>query len=266
MTKSGYVETNGLRYYYEVHGAGEPVLLLHGGMGSIEMFLPVLPELSAEREVIAVEMQGHGRTALGDRKISLQDMGDDMAAIVRELGYDQVDVFGYSMGAGVAFRLAVQHPALVRRLVLLSAGFSTDGFHAEMRPIQAQMSGAAADAMKGTPMYESYMRLAPHPEDFPRLLDAMGDFMREDYDFSDDVKTLEMPTMLVYADSDMFTTSHMAEFYNLLGGNARDAGWEREHMSQHRLAILPDATHYDVGFHPQLAATVLPFLNGVRNA
>ena len=264
MTKSGYVEANGLNYYYEIHGEGEPLLLLHGGMGSIEMFLPCLPELSAEREVIAVEMQGHGRTAIGDRKFSLQDWGDDMAAIVRELGYEQVDVFGYSMGAGVAFRFAVQHADLVRRVVLMSAGFSTDGFHPEMRPMQAQMSAAAADMMKDTPMYESYARLAPNPEDFPTLLDRMGDFMREDYDFSEDVKTLQMPVMLVFGDSDMFTTPHMAEFYNLLGGNTQDAGWQREHMSQNRLAILPDATHYDVGFHPQLAATVLPFLNGVR--
>jgi pimeloyl-ACP methyl ester carboxylesterase len=263
VTKSGYVEANGLSYYYEIHGEGEPLLLLHGGMGSIEMFLPALPELSAERQVIAVEMQGHGRTAIGDRAFSLQDMGDDMAVIIRELGFDQVDVMGYSMGGGVAFRLAVQHPDLVRRAVLMSAGFSTDGFHAEMRPMQAQMGAAAADMMKETPMYESYARLAPHPEDFPKLLDRMGDFMREDYDYADDVKTLRMPVLLVFGDSDMFTTPHMAEFFNLLGGNTQDAGWDREHMSQNRLAILPDATHYDVGFHPQLAVTVLPFLNGV---
>jgi pimeloyl-ACP methyl ester carboxylesterase len=266
MTSSGYVEANGINYYYEVHGEGEPLLLLHGGMGSIDMFLPALPELSAERQVIAVEMHGHGRTALGDRKISIEDMGDDMAVIIRELGHDQVDAFGYSMGAGVAFRLAVQHPDLVRRLVLMSAGFSTDGFHPEMRPMQAQMSAAAADMMKDTPMYESYARLAPHPEDFPKLLDRMGEFMREDYDYSEDVKKLRMPVLLVFGDSDMFTTPHMAEFYNLLGGNAQDAGWQREHMSQNRLAIIPDATHYDMCFQPLLAPIVVSFLNGARDA
>ena len=264
MTKSGYIEANGLKYYYEVHGTGEPLLLLHGGMGSIEMFLPALPELSAEREVIAVELQGHGRTSIGDRTFDLHDMGDDMAVIVRELGYDQVDAMGYSFGGGVAFRLAVQHPELVRRLVIMSAGFSTDGFHPEMRPMQSQMSAGAADMMKATPMYESYVKLAPNPDDFPKLLDRMGDFMRRDYDYSQDVKTLQMPVMLVFGDSDMFTTPHMAEFYNLLGGNTRDAGWERENMSQNRLAILPDRTHYDALLAPELAATVLPFLNGER--
>jgi pimeloyl-ACP methyl ester carboxylesterase len=146
--------------------------------------------------------------------------------------------------------------------VLLSCAFSTEGFHPEMRPMQGQMSAAAAEQLKGTPMYETYMNLAPHPEDFPKLLDRMGDFMRDDYDWSDDVSKLRMPVMLVFGDSDMFTTTHMAEFYNLLGGNLRDAGWQRENMSQNRLAIIPDRTHYDIAFAPELVPTVLPFLDG----
>jgi pimeloyl-ACP methyl ester carboxylesterase len=259
MTTGGHIEANGIRYYYEVHGQGEPLLVLHGGMGSIEMFTPDLGALAAERQVIAVELQGHGRTSLGDRKVSLHDMGDDMAVIVRALGHDQVDALGYSLGGGVAFRLSVQHPGLVRRLVLISAGFSSDGFHPEMRPIQAQMTGAMADAMRDTPMYDMYMKLAPEP-DFPTLLDRMGDFMREDYDYTEDVKSLSTPTMLVFGDSDMFTTPHMAEFYNLLGGNVRDAGWQRENMSPNRLAIIPDRTHYDMMEAPELVPTVLGFL------
>lgn len=264
MAKSGYIEANGVNYYYEVHGqgGGVPLLVLHGGMGNIEMFGLVLPALTENRQVIAVELYGHGRTALGDRPMSLEDMGDDMAVIVRELGHEQVDVFGYSMGGGVAFRFAVQHPGLVRRLVLMSAGFSTDGFHPDIRPLQAQMSAAAADMMKETPMYESYTALAPRPEDFPKLLDQMGDFMRQDYDYAEDVKTLTMPVLLVFGDHDMFTTAHMADFFNLLGGNPRDAGWDREHMSQNRLAILPDRTHYDMLMAPELESTVVRFLDG----
>lgn len=264
--KSGYVEANGVNYYYEIHGDGEPLLLLHGGLGSIDMFRPLMPALAANRQVLAVDLHGHGRTAIGDRKVSLQDIGDDMAVIVRELGYEQVDALGYSLGGGVAFRLAVQHPDRVRRLVIVSAGYSTDGFHPEMRPVQGQLSGAMADAMKGTPMYEQYMAVAPHPEDFPKLLDRMGEYMREDFDFSDDVKKLRIPVMLVFGDSDMFTTPHIAEFYNLLGGNLRDAGWQRENMSHNRLAILPDQTHYDAFLAPELVSTVLPFLNGERKS
>ena len=265
MTTSGYIEANGISYYYEIHGQGEPLLLLHAGLGSIDMFGPVLPALAADREVIAVDLHGHGRTAIGDRKVDLKDMGDDMAVIVKELGHTQVDAMGYSLGGGVAFRFAVQHPELVRRLVIMSAGFSTAGFHPEMLPQQAQVSGAAADMMKGTPMYESYVAVAPHPEDFPKLLDRIGEYMRKTFDYSEDVKKLTMPVMLVFGDSDMFTTPHMAEFYNLLGGNLQDAGWQRESMSQNRLAILPDQTHYDMCFAPQLVPTVLPFLNGERS-
>ncbi|MDQ2943640.1 MAG: alpha/beta hydrolase, partial [Candidatus Dormibacteraeota bacterium] len=192
--------------------------------------------------------------------------GDDMAVIVRQLGHKQVDALGYSLGGGVAFRFAVQHPELVRRLVIVSAGFSTAGFHPEMLPQQAQMSGAAAEFMKDTPMYKSYAAIAPHPEDFPKLLDRMGEYMRQPFDYSEDVKKLSMPVMLVFGDSDMFTTPHIAEFYTLLGGNLRDAGWQREHMSENRLAIVPDLTHYEMFIAPELARTVLPFINGQRKS
>ncbi|MGH7445721.1 MAG: alpha/beta fold hydrolase [Longimicrobiales bacterium] len=259
---SGHVEANGISYYYEIHGQGEPLLLLHGGLGSIDMFGPILPTLAQKRMVVAVDLHGHGRTELGERPISLIDMGDDMAVILNALGHEQVDVLGYSLGGGVAFRLAVQHPEMVRRLALVSAGFAQDGFYPEMLPMQAQVGAAMAEQMKGTPMYESYVAVAPHPEDFPKLLDRMGAAMREPYNWAEDVKTLAMPVMLVFGDSDMYRPEHIVEFYQLLGGGLRDAGWMREHMSQNRLAILPDLTHYEVFFSPALVPTVLPFLNG----
>ena len=265
-TTSGRVEANGIDYYYEIHGQGEPLLLLHGGLGSIHMFGPVLPILAEHREVIGVDLHGHGRTALGDRKIDMADMGNDMAVILDRLGYEQVDVMGYSLGAGVAFRLAVQHPKKVRRLVLVSASYSTDGLHPEMRPQQGAVSGEMADAMKGTPMYESYMAVAPHPKDFPRLLDRIGESMSQTFDWSDDIPKLTMPVMLVYGDSDMYRPDHVVDFYRRLGGGLRDAGWQREHQSPNRLAILPDATHYDVFLDPDLPRSVLPFLDGKRKS
>jgi pimeloyl-ACP methyl ester carboxylesterase len=262
----GYVEANGVDYYFEIHGEGEPLLLLHGGLGSIDMFGPLLPILAERRQVIGIDLHGHGRTALGDRKISLLDMGDDMAAVLAKLGYEQVDVLGYSLGGGVAFRLAVQHPERVRRIALVSAGYAQDGFYPEMLPMQAAVSAGMADQMKDTPMYQSYGAVAPHPEDFPKLLDRMGEAMRTPYDWAEDVKTLAMPVMLVYGDSDMYRPEHIVEFYQLLGGGLKDAGWMREHMSQNRLAILPGLTHYDIFLAPALAATVLPFLNGEHAA
>jgi pimeloyl-ACP methyl ester carboxylesterase len=259
---SGRVKANGIDYYYEVHGEGEPLLVLHGGLGNINLFGPSPDLIDAGRQVIAVDLHGHGRTPLGDRPISLVDMGDDIAMLLTQLGFPHVDVMGYSMGGGVAFRLAVQHPRMVRRLVLVSTGFSQDAYYPEMLPQQAAVGSAIADQMKDTPLYESYAAVAPHPEDFPRLLDRMGEEMRKPYDFSEDVKRLRMPVMLVYGDSDMFRPEHIVEFYHLLGGGLRDAGWQRETMSQNRLAIIPDQTHYDVFASAALVPTVLPFLNG----
>jgi pimeloyl-ACP methyl ester carboxylesterase len=264
--RSGHVEVDGINYYYEVHGEGEPLLLLHGGLGSIDMFRPLLPKLSARRQVIGVDLQGHGRTSLGTRPISLAAIGADMAVILDRLGYRSVDVLGYSMGGGVAFQLAVQHPEKVRRLALVSTGFAQDGFYPEMLKMQAQVGGAMAGAMKDTPMYKSYVAVAPTPGDFPRLLDAMGAWMRTPYDWSADVAKLTMPVMLVYGDSDMYRPDHVVAFYRLLGGGLRDAGWQREHMARNRLAILPGLTHYDIFLAPELPATVMPFLNDEKRS
>ncbi len=169
-------------------------------------------------------------------------------------------------GHAPGLRFAIQHPQLVRRLVIASAGFAQDGFYSEMLPQQAAVSAAMADGMKETPMYQSYVAVAPRPEDFPELLDQMGAWMRESYDWSDEVKTLGMPVMLVYGDSDMFRLEHVVDFYQLLGGGLKDAGWQREHMSKNRLAILPNLTHYEMFKSPELARTALPFLNGESNA
>jgi pimeloyl-ACP methyl ester carboxylesterase len=264
--KGAYADANGVRYYYEIHGKGEPLLLLHGGLGSIDMFRAgMLPTLAKYRRVIALDLHGHGRTALGERPISLPDIGDDMAAVLKKIGVGQVDVLGYSFGGGAGFRLAVQHPQMVRRLAMVSAGYAQDGFYPEMLPMQAQVGAAMAEHMKDTPMYKSYMEVAPQPSEFPRLLDRMGEFMRKPYDWSEDVKKLQMPVMIVFAESDMYRPEHIVQFYQLLGGGLKDAGWGRENMPRNRLAILPDLTHYDIFLSPDLPRTVLPFLNGKRN-
>lgn len=264
-TKTGHLAIDGIDYYYEIRGKGEPLLLLHGGLGSIDMFGPALGQLAQTRQVIAVDLQGHGRTALGERPFKLESMGDDMAALVGKLGYEQVDVLGYSMGGGVAFRMAAQHPQSVRRLAMVSTPFSDDGFYPGIRAQQNQVSAAIAPMMEQTPMYQTYVKVAPKNE-FPRLLDTVGNYMKQHYDWSADVAKLTMPTMLVYGDSDMFRPEHEIKFYQLLGGGLQDAGWQRETMSKNRLAIVPDATHYDIFATPRLVSTVLPFLDGKSDA
>ena len=259
---SGYVAANGVSYWYEIHGKGEPLLLLHGGLFSTGMFGPTLTKLAETHRVIGVDLHGHGHTALGARaKIDLADIGRDLAVVVEKLGLRQTDVMGYSFGAGAAMQLAFQHPELVRRLVVVSAPYAQSGFFPEMLPQQAAVSGAMADGMKETPMYKNYAAIAPKPQDFPRLLDAMGALMREPYDWSAKVKQLSMPVMLVYGDADMIRPEHIVSFYHLLGGGERDPGWTREHMSKNRLAILPNVTHYEMGTAPSLSATVLPFID-----
>ena len=136
--KSGVIEVDGIQYHYQIRGKGAPLLLLHGGLGSVDMFAPIMPALAAKRQIIGVDLQGHGRTPLGSRPISITAMGADMAVIIKKLGYGPVDVMGFSMGAGVAFQLAVQHPQQVRRLVLVSGSFAKDGFYPEMVEARAR--------------------------------------------------------------------------------------------------------------------------------
>ena len=264
--KSGYLDVNGVNYYYEVRGSGPPLLLLHGGLGSIDMFAPVMPALTAKHTVIGVDLHGHGRTALGDRPFSLEAQGADMAAILSKLGYEKVDVVGYSMGGGVAFQLGVQHPDRVNKLVLVSAGYAQDGFYPDMIKQQAQVNAGAAAFMKDTPMYTSYMAVAPRPQDFPKLLDTMGAYMKRPYDFSADVPKLTMPVLLVFGDSDMYRPEHEIKFFQMLGGGLKDGGWQREGMTRNRLAILPGRTHYDIFFSPDLIRTSLAFIEGTEQA
>ena len=258
---SGYVAANGVNYWFEIRGKGEPLVLLHGGLFSTELFGPVLTKLAESRRVIGIDLQGHGHTSLGRPTINPVDIGRDLAGVIQKLGLKQVDVMGYSFGGANALQLAFQNPALVRRLVLVSTVYAQDGFFPEMLPQQAAVSGAMADQMKETPIYKTYTAIAPRPDEFPKLLDAMGAWMRTPYNWTENVKKLSMPVMLVYGDADMITPEHVVSFYKLLGGGLKDAGWTREHMSRNRLAILPDLTHYEVGAAPILATTVLPFLN-----
>lgn len=262
--KGNYAAVNGLRLYYEIHGQGDPLILLHGGLNNIELLGDTLPQLATTRQVIAVDLQGHGRTADIDRPLRYALMADDIAALIRHLDFDQVDVMGYSLGGGTALRTAIQHPDLVRNLVLVAVACKRTGSYPEVLAAMDQMSGAAAAFMQGTPIYQSYVRISPTPDKFPQLLDKLGDMLRQPYDWSDEVAALTMPVLLVFADADSVTISHMAEFYKLLGGGQRDAGWDGAHKPAAQLAILPGQTHYDIFASPLLAAVVTPFLDAAR--
>jgi pimeloyl-ACP methyl ester carboxylesterase len=258
-----YADVNGIKLYYEIHGTGRPIVLLHGGLGSGEMFGPVLAQFTEHHQVILPDLQGHGRTADIDRPIDARLMADDIAALIDHLGLDKPDVVGYSLGGGVALQVAVRHPDKVRRLVLVSANIRRDAIPAEMLAQQGQVTGAAADFMKETPMYQLYQRVAPRPEDFPRLLDKIGASMANDFDLSDEVRGLKMPTLIVAADADMAPPSHYIEVFKLLDGGLRDGGWMGEGRPKggHALSILPGLTHYNISGSPLFAAVTLWFLD-----
>ena len=263
-----YAEVNGLNLYYEIHGSGRPTILLHGGLGSGEMFGPTLATLAAGHQVILPDLQGHGRTADIDRPLDIRTMADDIAALIDHLGLDAPDLVGYSLGGGVAFFTAVKHPDKVGRLVMASANIRRDAIPPEMLAQQAQVSSAAAEFMKDTPMYELYHRVAPRPEDFGRLLDKVGDAMGKDFDFSEELRGIEVPTLLVCADADMAPPSHYVEAFALLDGGLRDGGWMGEGRPKggHALAVLPGLTHYNLAISPLFAAVVLDFLDGPQRA
>jgi pimeloyl-ACP methyl ester carboxylesterase len=264
MTGTGqYADVNGINLYYESYGTGAPLILLHGGLGSGEMFGPILPVLADHHQVITVDLQGHGRTADIDRPLDVRLMAGDVAALIDHLGLDRPDVVGYSLGGGVAFQVAFQFPEKVGRLVAASANIRRDAIYPEMLQQQGQVSAAAAEFMKETPMYELYQRVAPRPEDFPRLLDKIGVAMARDFDFTEEVRGLRVPTLVVAADADMAPPSHFVEVFGLLDGGLRDGGWMGESRPKggHALALLPGLTHYNLFLSPLFAAVTLAFLD-----
>ena len=263
QTTGDYADVNGLHLYYETEGSGRPLVLLHGGLGTGEMFGPSRAALAANHRLIVPDLQGHGRTADIDRPLDVRLMADDIAALIEHLGLEQVDVVGYSLGGGVAFHTAVKYPALVRKLVVASAHIRYEALDSGMYAQQEQVGAAAADALKGTPMYEGYVRVAPRPEDFPRLLDKIGASMKKPFDFTEEVRGLKVPTMFVAADADMAPPSHYVEVFKLLDGGLRDGGWMGEGRPKggHALAILPGLTHYNLAVSPLFADVTLAFLD-----
>jgi pimeloyl-ACP methyl ester carboxylesterase len=258
-----YADVNGLHMYYETHGTGSPLVLLHGGLGSGEMFPPAILSAFAEHHtVILPDLQGHGRTADIDRPLDVREMAGDIAALIDHLGLEKPDVVGFSLGGGVALQVAFRFPEKIGRLVAVSANIKRSAVYPEMLAQQAQVGAAAAEFMKETPMYELYQRVAPRPEDFGRLLDKAGAWMAVDFDFTEQVRALTMPTLIMAGDADMAPPSHYVEVFGLLDGGKRDGGWQGEGRPAggHGLAILPRTTHYDIVDSPLFPATVLAFL------
>jgi pimeloyl-ACP methyl ester carboxylesterase len=261
-TTNELASVNGVTLAYQLSGEGDPLILLHGGFGSYDMFGPTIHALAAARQVIGVDLQSHGRSPAADRPMRFETMADDIAALITHLGLTKSSVLGYSLGGGVALRVGIQHPQLVDRLVLVSTVFKHYGWHPEMSAGMDQMGPELAGPLMNSPMYETYRQFAPRLEDWPVLVSQLTDLLKRDYDWSAEIPKLPMPLMIIAGDADGLPPSHAVEFFNLLGGGLRDAGFDRSGMTHHRLAILPGVTHYDIAYAPSLAAAVIPFLGG----
>ncbi len=237
-------------------------MLLHGAYLTIDLMGPILPELAKTQEVIAVELQGHGHTADVDRPLTYEQMADDTAALVRSLGIDHADVFGYSLGGGVALQLAMRHPSVVRKLVIASASFSSDGMHAialDMFPsITPELFG-------GSPIEDAYLRTAPNPGDFPKLVEKLTQLDTTSYAWNEqDIASIAAPTLIVLGDSDGVRLEHAVELFRLLGGGVMG---DLEGLPKSQLAVLPGTAHFvPPGFGvldrtEWLLAVIAPFLD-----
>jgi pimeloyl-ACP methyl ester carboxylesterase len=261
-TNSTLAQVNGIELGYEIFGSGDPLILLHGGFGSVEMFGPNIELLAAGRQVIGVDLQSHGRSPAVDRPMRFETMADDIAELIRTLGLERAAIMGFSLGGGVALRTAIQHPEAVERLALVSTPFKRTGWYPEMLAGMDAMGPGTVEFMRQTPMYQTYVRVAPRDEDWPVLVEQVASLLHTGYDWSAEVPGLSMPVMIVLGDADGLPPSHAVEFFELLGGGRRDGSWDRSGMTPHRLAILPGVTHYDINVVPSLSAAVIPFLDG----
>lgn len=260
LVKSGYADINGIHLYHEIYGQGEPLVLLHGGLMTIGEMLPWAHPLAETRQVIAVELQGHGRTADTDRPMSFARLGDDIAALLDHLDIPRADLAGYSFGGATAIRAAIQHPGRVRRLVVISSPYARSGWYPEARQGMSQIGASMAENMMRTPAGR-FSQQWPEPHRFPRFLDRMGQFLSEEYDWSAEIAKLPMPLLLVFADNDSISQRHVAEFFALIGGGVKEPGWQNTQLSKSRLAVVPGYSHYNFIASAEVPQIIRKFLD-----
>jgi pimeloyl-ACP methyl ester carboxylesterase len=256
---SGYADVNGIRLYHEIYGQGEPLVLLPGGFMTIGEMSAILQPLAKTRKVIAVELQGHGRTADTDRPLAFETLGNDIAALLDHLSIPKADVIGLSLGAAVGLRTAIQHPEKVRRLVVISSPYAKRGWYPEAQKGMGEVSAAIAETMLQTPTGK-FSQSWPEPQRFPQFIDKMGKLLGGTYDWSADVKRLPMPVLLAFADNDSVSQKHIAEFFALLGGGVKEPGWQNTQLSRARLAVIPGYSHYNFATAAELGPVIDKYL------
>ena len=253
------VEVNGMQMYYEVSGAGDPLIVLHGSYMNIPSMGAIIPKLAETHKVYALEFQGHGRTTDIDRPITYPNLADDIAAFMDAVGLEKADVFGYSLGGQAGLLLAIHYPEKVDRLVAAGgAAYDVEGFQPVYKEMIPQMT---VEMMVGMPFAEEYRALAADPDGFPALAEKLIALEHEPLAWEADVKTIKTPVLIISGDADVATLEHTVALFRLLGGGVMgDMG---EPLPESRLAILPATSHTAVITQVDLLHGVIePFLKG----
>lgn len=256
--KTGFAPINGLELYYEVHGEGEPLVMLHGGIGAHEQFGPNLAELARTRQVIVAHMQGHGHTRDIDRPYSYPQFGDDVAALIDHLGLGAVDILGYSLGAGVALRVAIQHPDKVKRLIIVSGTMAMNGSYPEIVaafPAMVENAAAISAGVAASPLAAMYPQV-----NWETAFRKTGELESELWDWTDEMDTIKAPVLLIFADADSIRPEHMVAMYQKFGGFQRDAGFDGSLRPASRLAVIAGKTHYNILETPEVSTIAEEFL------
>lgn len=255
---SGYADVNGLKMYYEVHGEGKPIVLLHGSFMNIPLnWSHIIPLLANNRKVIVAEMQAHGRTKDIARELSYEAMADDVSGLLKHLKIDSADILGYSMGGGVAFQFAVRHPQQLRRLVILSGAYAHDGWWPE---VEASFATFTPEMFKGTPIQKQYDSMGNDPARFPEFVKKVMSIDLKPYDWSKEVKKIQAPILMAIGDADGVRYEHALELFRAKGGGKMG---DMYGLPKSRLAILPGTTHIGM---IQRSDLLIPMVTGFLDA
>lgn len=264
--ESGFADVNNIKLWYQTYGEGDPLILIHGGFGSVEMFGPNIEMLAKHHKVIGVDLQAHGGTGPLGRPMTFEAMATDIAELIKSMGYEKADVMGYSLGAITSLRLAIDHPEVVDRMVVISGVYAISNWHDYnfngMKGIAADPDGTA-DSMVGSPMHEGYAAKAPGgAESWKAAVREVGGLIGTDFDWSAEIPTIAVPMLVIVGDWDSVRIGAATKLFELLGGGAQDANWDRSGMGQNHFAVIPNATHYDIIDTTAVSDAALPFLDG----
>lgn len=253
--KSGYAPVNGIKVYYEVYGEGRPLVLIHGAFYTIGMnWGELIPELSKTRKVIAIEMQSHGHTPFSDRKLSITTLAKDVEGVMDYLKIDSADVAGFSMGGSIAYQFAVQSPKRLRKLVIISSTYKTDGW---LPIINSGFDNFKPEFFDNTPLQTGYDAVAPDKTKWRKFLEQMFVFAKEPFNVGDsNIAKITAPVLLISGDNDGLDKIELIKTYQLLGGGVAA---DLAPMPKSQLAIVPSQGHVSVMMQTK---TILGYLDG----